>query len=54
MTEVLYSNVNDNTPVLVGCAQYVDKSGSDGKNFLEILDVVARKAIEDCNSQNNC
>ena len=53
MTEVLYSNVNDNTPVLVGCAQYVDKSGSDGKNFLEILDVVARKAIEDCNSQNS-
>ena len=31
----LHSQVNDNTPVLVGCAQYLDKKGPDGLNYLD-------------------
>ena len=51
MTEVSYSNVNDNTPVLVGCAQHLDKNGVDGLNFLEILEIAGKKAIADCEAK---
>ena len=53
MTEVSYSNVNDNTPVLVGCAQHLDKNGVDGLNFLEILEIAGKKAIADCEAKKS-
>ena len=51
MTTNSYSNVNDNTPVLVGCAQLTDKRGIDGFNYLEILKEVSKKAILDCEAK---
>jgi acetyl-CoA C-acetyltransferase len=53
MSETKYSNVNDNTPVLVGCAQLTDKKGINGYNYLEILTEVSKLAIEDCKSSLN-
>ena len=53
MSETKYSNVNDNTPVLVGCAQLTDKKGINGYNYLEILTEVSKLAIEDCRSSLN-
>ena len=50
MPEFKYSNVNDNTPILVGNGQLTDKRGVDGYNYLEILTEVSKKAIEDCSS----
>lgn len=50
MPEFKYSNVNDNTPILVGNGQLTDKRGVDGYNYLEILTEVSKQAIEDCNS----
>ena len=47
----LYSQVNDNTPVLVGCSQYLDTKGPDGLNYLDILRVACEKAIKDCNAR---
>ena len=44
----LHSQVNDNTPVLVGCSQYLEKKGSEGLNYLDILKVGCEKAIKDC------
>ncbi len=44
----LYSQVKDNTPVLVGCSQYLDKKGPDGLNYLDILSASSKKALEDC------
>ena len=46
-----YSQVNDNTPVLVGCSQYLDKKGPDGLNYLDILSAACKKAIKDCNAR---
>ena len=53
MTEVSYSNVNDNTPVLVGCAQHLDKNGVEGLNFVEILEIAGKKAIADCEAKKS-
>ena len=53
MSVTKYSNVNDNTPVLVGCAQLTDKKGINGYNYLEILTEVSKLAIEDCKSSLN-
>ena len=47
----LHSQVNDNTPVLVGCSEYLDKKGSDGLNYLDILKVACKQAILDCNAK---
>ena len=47
----LYSQVKDNTPVLVGCSQYLDKKGPNGLNYLDILLASSKKALEDCNSK---
>ena len=47
----LYSQVNDNTPVLVGCSQYLDTKGPDGLNYLDILKVACEKAIKDCKAR---
>ena len=47
----LYSQVNDNTPVLVGCSQYLDTKGPDGLNYLDILRVACEKAIKDCKAR---
>tara|TARA_Y100000590_G_scaffold431448_1_gene546257 strand:+ start:15879 stop:17432 length:1554 start_codon:yes stop_codon:yes gene_type:complete len=44
----LYSQVNDNTPVLVGCSEYLDKKGIDGLSYSDILKVSCEKALEDC------
>ena len=43
MTEFSYSNVNDDTPVLVGSSQLTDKRGVDCFNYLDILKEVSRK-----------
>ena len=48
MTDISYSNVNDNTPVLVGNSQLTDKRGINGFNYLEILKEVSEEAILDC------
>lgn len=53
MTEFSYSNVNDNTPVLVGCSQLTDKRGVDGFNYLDILKEVSSQAIADCEASAN-
>jgi len=53
MSNASYSNVNDNTPILVGCAQYVEKRGTDGSSFLEILEIVGKKALVDCESKES-
>ena len=53
MIESSYSNVNDNTPVLVGCAQHMEKNGAEGSNFLEILEIVGKKAITDCEAKQS-
>ena len=53
MTESSYSNVNDNTPVLVGCSQYLGKKGLDGPNYLDILSVATKTAIADCEAKND-
>ena len=50
MTDLSYSNVNDNTPVLVGNSQLTDKRGVNGFNYLEILKEVSEEAILDCNA----
>ena len=47
----LQSQVNDNTPVLVGCSQYLDKKGPEGLNYLDILSVVSKQAIKDCEAK---
>ena len=44
MTDISYSNVNDNTPVLVGNSQLTDKRGINGFNYLEILKEVSEEA----------
>ena len=44
----LHSQVNDNTPVLVGCSQYLDKKGPEGLNYLDILKIACEKALNDC------
>ncbi len=51
MVKNLYNNVNDDTPVLVGCSQYLGEKGSGGPNFLDILKSASIKALEDCNSE---
>jgi len=53
MTESSYSNVNDNTPVLVGCSQYLGKKGLDGPNYLDILSVATKAAIADCEAKDD-
>tara|TARA_B100001939_G_C16945695_1_gene620206 strand:- start:2922 stop:4478 length:1557 start_codon:yes stop_codon:yes gene_type:complete len=53
MTEFSYSNVNDDTPVLVGCSQLTDKRGVDGFNYLDILKEVSKQAIADCEASAN-
>ena len=53
MTEFSYSNVNDDTPVLVGCSQLTDKRGVDGFNYLDILKEVSKQAIVDCEASAN-
>jgi hypothetical protein len=53
MTEFSYSNVNDDTPVLVGSSQLTDKRGVDGFNYLDILKEVSRKALSDCEASTN-
>ena len=50
MTDISYTNVNDNTPVLVGNSQLTDKRGINGFNYLEILIEVSKKAILDCDA----
>ena len=45
------ADINDNTPVLVGCAQYLDNKGIHGLNYLDILSTVSKSAIEDCESK---
>ena len=50
MTDISYTNVNDNTPVLVGNSQLTDKRGINGFNYLEILKEVSKKAILDCDT----
>ena len=50
MSKNSFSNVNDNTPVLVGNSQLTDKRGIEGFNYLEILSEVSRNAILDCES----
>ena len=47
----LHSQVNDNTPVLVGCSQYLDKKGPEGLNYLDILKIACEKALNDCESK---
>ena len=47
----LQSQANDNTPVLVGCSQYLDKKGPEGLNYLDILSVVSKQAIKDCDAK---
>ena len=51
MTDISYSNVNDNTPVLVGNSQLTDKRGINGFNYLEILKEVSEEAILDCGAK---
>ena len=53
MTDISYSNVNDNTPILVGNSQFTDKRGIDGFNYLEILQKVSKEAILDCDAKIN-
>ena len=53
MAESSYSNVNDNTPVLVGCSQYLGGKGLDGPNYLDILTVATKAAISDCEAKND-
>lgn len=53
MTDISYSNVNDNTPILVGNSQLTDKRGIDGFNYLEILQKVSKEAILDCDAKIN-
>ena len=53
MTEISYSNVNDNTPILVGNGQLTDKRGKEGFNYLEMLQEVSKKAILDCEAKND-
>ena len=47
----LYSQVNDNTPVLIGCSQYLDQKGPEGLNYLDILTVACEKAMQDCEAK---
>ena len=54
MPEISYTRVNDNTPVLVGCAQLTDKRGVEGYNYLEILTEVSKKALIDCEASKVC
>ena len=49
----LHSQVNDNTPVLVGCSQYLDKKGPEGLNYLDILTVSCKEAIKDCEAKTS-
>ena len=51
MIQSSYENVNDNTPILVGCGQLTDKRGIDGFNYLEILREVSKLALEDCEAR---
>jgi len=51
MTSLNYNKVNDDTPILVGCSQHIDKNGTEGLNYLEILEVASKKAIKDCESK---
>ena len=44
-------DINDNTPVIVGCAQYLDNKGILGLNYLDILSTAARSAIKDCEAK---
>ena len=53
MTDISFSNVNDNTPVLVGNGQLTDKRGVNGYNYLEMLSEVSKKAILDCEASIN-
>ena len=53
MPEISYTRVNDNTPVLVGCAQLTDKRGVEGYNYLEILTEVSKKALIDCEASKD-
>ena len=46
-----YSKVNDDTPILVGCSQHIDKQGTEGLNYLEILEIVSKKTIDDCKAK---
>ena len=47
----LHFQVNDNTPVLVGCSQYLDKKGPEGLNYLDILKIACEKALNDCEAK---
>ena len=44
-------DINNNTPVIVGCAQYLDNKGILGLNYLDILSTAARSAIKDCEAK---
>ncbi len=51
MKDNKYKNVNENTPILVGCSQYLGKKGPDGLNYLEILTKASKAAINDCEAK---
>jgi len=51
MSSFDYKKVNDDTPILVGCSQHIDRNGVEGLNYLEILEVASKKAINDCESK---
>ncbi|GIS32118.1 MAG: hypothetical protein Ct9H90mP4_00320 [Gammaproteobacteria bacterium] len=48
-----FKNVNDNTPVLVGCSQFLGKKGEEGPNYLDILKEASTKAIKDCEAKQD-
>ena len=43
MSSFDYKKVNDDTPILVGCSQHIDRNGVEGLNYLEILEVASKK-----------
>ena len=45
--------IPDNTPVIIGVGDLVDKSEEDGLNPLSLLEKVSKIAIKDCNSKLN-
>jgi len=46
-----FNNVNDNTPVLVGCSQYLGEKGAEGPNYLDIVKEATIRAIKDCEAK---
>ena len=53
MSNSSFKNVNDNTPVLVGCSQFLGKKGEEGPNYLDILKEASTKAIKDCEAKQD-